>query len=232
QATDYSNVVNLNVFTLDGDDTVNVIPSFSGGVNISIDGGPPSTLPGDRLNYDAQGETVTQTTSPIMATNRQPVSYTNIERLDIQNAAPSGLVVNGTNSPDTLRLFVDPVLGPSYQLNAGPITSLGSATSFTFNGMDGGDTLIVDLSNGDPIPSGNAFFNGGPPTVGPGDSLQVIGDGSDVGFYNPSATTPGDGNVQIVGKGTVVFTGLEPTTVSGMASFTFATPNSDDVLTI
>lgn len=233
QSIAYTGVADLAARGGAGADTFNVDPPALTGTDILIDGGDPAApaSPGDTLIFDAQGQSVDDTGSTVTANGFEPVDYTNIETLNLQNVS-GGLVVNGGGGDDTFRLFVDPALGPAYQINNGPLTALGGAASLTFNGADGNDTMIVDLTGGDPIPAGDMIFNGGSQAGVPGDSLEVIGAGNDVGFYNPSPTTPGDGSIQIVGKGTVVFTGLEPTTVSGMSVYTLITPNSDDVLTI
>jgi subtilisin-like proprotein convertase family protein/Ca2+-binding RTX toxin-like protein len=99
------------------------------------------------------------------------------------------------------------------------------------NGLDGDDTLIVDYSNGIPVPDGGIHFDGGGQATAAGDQIVVIGNGVNHGFYLPSGQTPGDGTL-LVDDGTITFTGLEPAAVSSMEEFTFVTPNSNDLLTI
>ena len=93
------------------------------------------------------------------------------------------------------------------------------------------DTLIVDTSEGNPLPDGALTFDGGEQTGPPGDALRVIGDGANRGAYDVSTTSRGTGTLRLDGR-VIRFTGLEPVEVSGFAFFTFTTPNSDDVLTI
>jgi hypothetical protein len=103
--------------------------------------------------------------------------------------------------------------------------------SLTIRGSDeDNETLVVDLTAGDAIPSGGITFDGRGNTAA-GDSLRVIGDGSHTGDYIPDATINGNGVVTVNGR-TITFMGLEPVEISGMASFTFTTPNGADVLTI
>jgi len=94
-------------------------------------------------------------------------------------------------------------------------------------GWGGNDTLTVDYSNGNPVPAGGIMYDGG---TGGDDALSVGGNGEQIGSYLPGSAA-GDGVVEVNGS-VVTFTGLEPVTVSGMAEFTFVTPNSNDVLSI
>lgn len=94
-------------------------------------------------------------------------------------------------------------------------------------GWGGNDNLTVDWANGNPIPVGGFFYDGG---TGGDDALTVIGDGSGSGSYLP-APVAGEGTVNIGGSA-IHFTGLEPVIVNGLSELTFITPNSNDVLTI
>jgi hypothetical protein len=94
-----------------------------------------------------------------------------------------------------------------------PYTSL---TTLTINGLAGNDTLNVDLSAGNAIPSGGAFFNGGDPTTGPGDKLTITGGSQGTVTYN--YVNANDGSIVMSNFGTIDYTGLEPITNSGTAS--------------
>lgn len=111
---------------------------------------------------------------------------------------------------------------PTYSLNAVTTTNL------IFDAGSGNDSLTVDATLGNPIPSLGITYSGGAQTTA--DSLTVLGGGLS-GSYTPSGTTNGSGAVAIGGR-TVNFTGLEPVTASDFASFTLITPNAADVLTI
>jgi Ca2+-binding RTX toxin-like protein len=113
-----------------------------------------------------------------------------------------------------------------------------SAIVITGSGQD--DTLAVDFSSGNPLPTGGLDFNAGGEND-TGDVLRVVGDGSMTGSYLPDASTFGSGTFAIDGASvtpgvafnpTIRFTGLEPTEVSNMSSYTLITPNSNDNLTV
>jgi hypothetical protein len=94
------------------------------------------------------------------------------------------------------------------------------------------DTLTIDYSGGFFVVPDGIEFDGG--NLGH-DTLRVIGTGASTGVYTPSSTTFGSGLIQTtVGGNTslVSFSGLEPVEVSGFASFTLTTPNSNDVLSV
>jgi hypothetical protein len=82
---------------------------------------------------------------------------------------------------------------PAYSI----ATSALGATSLSFNGTGGNDTLNVDLTNGNPAPSGNVSFNGNG-----GNTLVVTGSG------NADTVTLNNGNVAFASGGRVNFTGV------------------------
>ena len=82
-----------------------------------------------------------------------------------------------------------------------------------FNTGGGNDSLTVDLSGGNPFPSGGITFNGG---IAGNDSLAIVGGNQGAVIYNYSNAH--DGSVVMSNFGTVNYTGLEPITNSGMAN--------------
>ncbi|MEZ4870007.1 MAG: DUF4347 domain-containing protein [Caldilineaceae bacterium] len=82
-------------------------------------------------------------------------------------------------------------------------------TSIVFDTQGGNDTLTVDFSSGDPIPSGGITFNGGNPTTGPGDSMVLQG-GGPVATVVYTFTNASDGAIDLAGYGVINYTGLEP----------------------
>ncbi|MFI5378941.1 MAG: choice-of-anchor Q domain-containing protein, partial [Tepidisphaerales bacterium] len=98
-------------------------------------------------------------------------------------------------------------------------------------GSTGPDLLTVDFSNGSPIPSSGIAYDGVADGGAPGDSLAVIGNGSDSGIYTPSGSGPGSGTVTI-GGGSITFSNLAPVIASSFATFSLVTPNGSDNLTI
>ncbi len=87
-------------------------------------------------------------------------------------------------------------------------TPFAGVTSLIINGQSGSDNLILDYSNGSPIPAGGITFSGGTGgETSPGDTLTLKnGTVSTItyGFLNNS-----DGSISIDGK-VVNYTGLEP----------------------
>ena len=105
------------------------------------------------------------------------------------------------------------------------VSTLPGRTLTIFGGA-GSDTAILR----GPFTS-KVIFNGGPNFTGTGDSMQIIGTGSESAAYTPSAVNSGDGTVSVGGQ-TIIFGGLEPLIASNLASMTLVTPNGADVLTI
>jgi autotransporter-associated beta strand protein len=145
-------------------------------------------------------------------------------------------VVNGT--PDADVLIVTPLGGGELQLqlNNGPLVTLTEPPNLTFNGWDGDDYLRVHV-NGDPLPAGGIFYNGGPEDYvsrlpsSLGDILHVVGTGAETATYTPSATTFGSGQVAVTG-GLITFAELEPVDITGMLDVNLSLPNADDVIDI
>ncbi|HEV8606849.1 MAG TPA: right-handed parallel beta-helix repeat-containing protein [Tepidisphaeraceae bacterium] len=101
-----------------------------------------------------------------------------------------------------------------------------SLTSLTFDTGAGNDQLIVDSVNGTPLPYGGIVYDAGADT----DSLQLIGNGSGTGVYEPS-TTAGSGSLAI-SSSAIAFSGVEPITASQLATLRMVTPSAGDVLLI
>lgn len=81
------------------------------------------------------------------------------------------------------------------------------------------DSLTVDLTRGSDLLAPGLEFQGG---EGGQDLLTLSGSGNTV-VYTPDATTTGHGALEIDGY-SLVFSGLEPIDISGMASVTVAMP--------
>ncbi|MHC4399105.1 MAG: Ig-like domain-containing protein, partial [Planctomycetota bacterium] len=137
-------------------------------------------------------------------------------------------------APDEFRIVLD-TAGASLEVyldgNFSTSAPFANVNTITVNGSGDDDTLIVDLTNGVPVPANGVTFTALGQTAGGGDSLEVIGTSTSVVDYSPSATTTGDGQVTIDGR-VVAFTGLEPVTVNGAASLTLTTPNNRNEITI
>ncbi len=74
------------------------------------------------------------------------------------------IVVDGDGSANEIRVRLDPSGTIVEIVFNGVVTDrfpLAAVNSLTINGSDGADTLTVDYSNGDPVPLGSLFFDGG-----------------------------------------------------------------------
>jgi Ca2+-binding RTX toxin-like protein len=105
---------------------------------------------------------------------------------------------------------------------------LADTGAVIIEGSEGNDKLTIDFSNPFSLP---IDFDAGGESSPLGDSLEVIGDGTGSGSYTPDASRSGAGIIEFAGS-TITFSGLEPVIVHGLASYTFTTPGSQDVLTI
>ena len=101
-----------------------------------------------------------------------------------------------------------------YLVNGVVVTSrpLAGIDELVVTGTDDSDTLTIDLSGGNPIPTGGITFIGGANITGPGDELILIGGTTTTVTH--SFTNANDGSVTLVGAlaGTITYTGLEPIT--------------------
>ncbi len=133
--------------------------------------------------------------------------------------------INGGNSDDTLTIQSDTtnsqfiitdtnglVITTSIAGATGDLTSTitipfsaVNGSEITINALAGNDTLTVDFSLGDF--SKTITYNGGDPTTGSGDSLNLTG-GTPTSVIH-SFTNAGDGSVDIDGQ-IINYTGLEP----------------------
>jgi len=117
--------------------------------------------------------------------------------------------------------------------SSGALTQCSAVISFTdidaiiLNGGAQDDTLTIDLASGTPIPASGVTFAGG----GGNNALILTGTGAQAGSYTPSSSTYGSGTL-VVGGGTVAFSGLQPVSVSGMASFVLTLPGPNNQLAV
>jgi Ca2+-binding RTX toxin-like protein len=148
------------------------------------------------------------------------------------------IVEDRPGTSDTLQLRASPQGKLELSLNGRPATAdldstapgvqalaVGQISKIVVALGRGNDLLVVDNACGAVVPVRDGLFYDG----GSGfDSLQVVAGAAGSYAPGPSAT---DGLVVVDGR-SLHFTGIEPTTVSGLSSFTFVTPRSADVLTI
>ncbi|HRI05229.1 MAG TPA: right-handed parallel beta-helix repeat-containing protein, partial [Pyrinomonadaceae bacterium] len=133
---------------------------------------------------------------------------------------------NGGTSADVITLSCNAtnlrINDPGRTIGAGAGTTqvdantvdvpIASLTSILINTLAGNDTVNLNFSGGcDFIPTGGLTFNGGDPTSGSGDKLNIIGGSATTQTFN--FTNEHDGSVVLAGgtvAGTISYTGLEP----------------------
>ena len=91
--------------------------------------------------------------------------------------------------------------------------AVDSFTSLVFDTLAGDDRLIVDLVNGNPIPSGSVQFAGG--EQGNKDALVVRGDMETAGEYLPSRTA--STGMVMIGSGEIMLSEVELIDISRLA---------------
>ncbi len=223
----------------EGADEFNVSNALAS-AELNINGGDPSTSPGDTLNVPVGSDNVP--TGPGAGSVTGVVtSYTNIESV--------GFVVflNGTEGNDTfvikrnggnLELYVNGALDQTYDINdVNKIVVTGDFEGGEGQVVVGNDTLTVDYSGG-AIPAAIAY-DGGSQTNAIGDQLFAIGGDFDSGESTPSGTPDAeglDGTLTHVGGttgtvGVITYTGLSPVTdTTTVATFTInATAGADTI---
>ncbi len=201
---------------------------------LTIDG---STVDADELAYDGNGNVIVDdaTSGTITGSGVIDVAYLNIENITSPN--PLGFTLNAQgDAGDTVAdTFIVSRTGGLIEVSANGTTILSrdaaEIASLTVNGSGDDDSLLVDLTGGDAIPTGGVTFNGGGQQTPDGDDLSVLGTGSQSAVYTPDATTNGNGVITIDGA-PITFTGLEPVTLTSMADLTLVTPNAGDDISV
>ena len=186
------------------DDTVSVAALASGEAR-SMDGGGGA---GDLLNVDAAGRSVTVSGNTMTFSGGYgDVTLNGWQQINISNAA-AVIVQGGAGNDNAILEGVGAPNSGRFSLNGGLTWTSFSATSFTFDGLGGHDTLTVDFGAGNPIPSGGLGFNGGSPATSPGDRLLLQNGSFTTIEYTPTAVD--SGTIDLDGSN-VDYSGLEST---------------------
>lgn len=129
---------------------------------------------------------------------------------------PVDLNIPGTAGDDTIAIGLDGSGDLSVTINGAPATiapfgtgpfDISVLNSLVINAGDGDDTLILDHTNGNPIPAGGLTYNGQGQATAAGDTLGVMGGNfTDVEYTFDNAN---DGNIDY-GDSVLTYTGLEP----------------------
>lgn len=195
---------------------------------LAIDGRTPTGgLVGDTLVHDSTGPGVVVTPTGageghVTEPGSIQVSFAEIETVVspalVLDADTSGGNGTGNGTPDTFTLVQN---GADLEVWLDATLSLsvpvGLIQSLEINGSSDDDTLVVDLSNGDPIPVGGITFNG---DVGGSDSI-VLDQGAFPDLdtvhhvYTNAVATDHEGRIDLDLDGggidrTITYTGLEP----------------------
>ncbi|MCL4207254.1 MAG: autotransporter-associated beta strand repeat-containing protein [Pirellulaceae bacterium] len=227
---EYTGVADLTVNTYSGNDTVNVAPHTT--TVLHLDGGNPTTAPGDTLNFTAGSLPHQITSSQILTAGHANIHFVNFETIA---ETGNSLLIGGTDGDDTLEITATGPDSGSYVLTidgvAGPAVSFLNIASLTFNGLDGHDILRIHHPAGGVFaPAGGIVFDGGPNTTAPivnppGDSLEILG-GLATSVEHEFASA-NDGAIYYNGEANaaITYSGLEPitdTTIAADRIFTFS----------
>ncbi len=125
--------------------------------------------------------------------------------VDEDSSIDAGLQAND-HADDTFRLFRDGA-NVKVALNGTVVFVRAAAdvTGMTVTGSSDNDTLIVDLSGGDPLPAGGLAYDG----RGPGDHDTLTLTGGTVGSLVYTPADAHSGTVSVDGK-LITYAGLEP----------------------
>jgi hypothetical protein len=182
----------------------------SASVTINLNGGSPLVAPGDQLNYDAEGRTVSGDSTPpdgtINSPGVQPVNFTGMEAVNL-NGVPlsiSDVTVTETNAGSVNAVFtVSLPLATSQTVMVDYVTSNGNATApedyaavsgtLTFAPGVTSRTITVPV-NGDTVPEPTETFsvdlsNPSNATIADGHGVGTINDNDASGNFQFAAAT-------------------------------------------
>ncbi len=190
-----------------GNDTFTITPSAT--TPITVNGGAGS----DTLNFNADGLAVTISGNKITAGTLKPVTFTNIEDVNITNEAGGSLTLNGTaGAANAMSLVGTGQEAGTATLNGIPF-SFSGLTSFSYQG-GAGDTIAVTPFANSNLPWNLAVtVSGGSGSTtsltynaaGPADTVTATGKNAG------SVAEPGVATVLVsnVGQVTIAYQGLQ-----------------------
>ncbi len=133
-------------------------------------------------------------------------------------------VFSGTSSDNAFEMRInvnDPTLLDVVVDGDTRSFAIGAINSITINGGDGDDSLLIDYTNGNPVPGGGLSFNGQGQGAGDGDVLAITNPAAftdQVLTYTTTTADGNDGTIQIDGGATITYTGLEPIVAGNSAN--------------
>ena len=199
-----------------------------------IDGGNPGlpAVPGDTLIVDGLQRELTIESDEILPQDFEPILYTNVETLHMQNAdeitVDAGLDSDDGGS-DNFELYRD-ATDTSLTVNGvvAFTAPVENAPHIQVIGSSDDDSLTVSFAAGSPIPSGLTYHGGGQLVA---DDLSVVGTGTETITYAPDPAVFGSG-VLTVGDSSITFTGLEPVFVRDADSLILIPQGREDNLVV
>ena len=197
----YTEILSINKnLSLVGNSPSDTFINGSSGVGVTIVS--PATA------VTLQNLTISGTSTAVL--NSAPATLTLTNVLTFDNGTTT--TITGSGNSDSLRIVRNGSAILTY-LGATLVNTrtYSAVTSLVVNGGAGDDTFTIDLTSGNPIPSGGLTFNGGTNT-GVGDQLVVTGGSTTTVTH--SFTNNNDGTITLAGAlaGTINYTGLEPIT--------------------
>ncbi len=201
----------------------------------TLDGSSPTSGAGDTLRYNGTGTATISTPSSgkLTQTGGVDIGFTSIEDLDPLN--PLAFVISAQSqanngSTDVFQAKLN-AARTEVTLNSVLLFSedLVDVASLTINGSNDNDALTVDLTTGDPVPTGGIAFAAGTQTTD--DTFTLAGTAGTSAKYTPSGTTNGTGTIEF-GSSKISLTGVEPISVNTLSSLTIVTPNDADLITV
>ncbi len=214
------------------------IPARSAYYNTSIKGGASSV----QMSWSSSGEAYIHLalninaapagslTAALDGSGNLSITDADGTRANVITAVRSGTDLVITDAAEAFQSA--PATGSLSNGNKTLTIPLSSVTgAITFNTGGAVDSLTLDLSGGDFINASGIDFNGGDPTVAPGDKLVILGGAQGVVTYN--YTNAHDGSIAMSNFGTVRYAGLEPIVNSGSATdIIFNLPATANVVTL
>jgi hypothetical protein len=124
-----------------GNETFNITPSVT--TPITVDGGS-DTDGGNTLNFNAGGLAVTISGDTITAAGQKAVTFTNIQFVNIINAAGGGsITLTASGTGDALNLLGTGQGAGTFTLNGGVPISFTGTNTFTFDSTGTNDTATI-----------------------------------------------------------------------------------------
>ena len=172
-------------------------------------------------NGQAGNDAITYTPTGALAGTFQDAGLSTVFNFSGATGAASGftvtgaagtsnaLIVDGTSSADAITLAGNASANSATVTNAGlqPVTIGADIPNLTVNGLGGSNTLTVNFSAGNPIPSAGLNYNGGTGV----NALDLVSGTETADTYTPG---PGSGqgtiNITVGTASTINFTNLAP----------------------